>query len=81
MGILSLPWNIAVANSEVLAIHAALLPTNEILYFGGDEHSMDQQDAGNIDHTRIFRLTDNAILPMTVTYNRRLLQWARAACR
>ena len=25
-----------------------------ILYFGGDEHSMAQHDAGNIDHTRIF---------------------------
>ena len=60
-----MPWNIVVANSEVLAIHAALLPTGEILYFGGDEHSMAQHDAGNIDHTRIFRLSDNAILPMT----------------
>jgi hypothetical protein len=56
---------VVVNDSQVLAIHATLLQTGEILYFGGDEHSQAQHDANNIDHTRLFRLNDNAILPMT----------------
>jgi hypothetical protein len=32
-----MPWEVVSGDSQVLAIHAAPLPTNEILYFGGDE--------------------------------------------
>lgn len=57
---------------HILAIHAALLPTGdagEIMYFGGDEHSQDQHDAGDIDHTRLFNLATNEIsaLPSPTT--------------
>src|SRR3712207_6625587 len=64
-----MPWEIIANNSEVLAIHAALLPTNEILYFGGDEHSQAQHNAGQIDNTRLFNLTDGSIttLPSPTT--------------
>ncbi len=41
-------WEIAPQNSEVLAIHAGLLPTGpkgQVVFFGGDEHN--QAQAGN----------------------------------
>jgi len=34
-----MPWTIVTNNSEILAIHTALLPTNQILMFGGSGHS------------------------------------------
>jgi hypothetical protein len=43
-----MPWG-RLIDSEILAIHAALIPTTnggEILYFGGDQHSL----VNNIDH-------------------------------
>jgi len=55
------PWDPTLGNSQILAIHAALLPTGEILYFGGDEHSQAQHGAGNIDHTRLYDTTNGAI--------------------
>jgi hypothetical protein len=47
-------WKLLTQNSEVLAVHAALLHTGKILYFGGDEHDETQHDTGQIDHTRLF---------------------------
>jgi hypothetical protein len=46
-------------NAEILAVHAALLHTGKILYFGGDEHDMQQSIKGQtdpafVDHTRLF---------------------------
>jgi hypothetical protein len=52
-------------SSDVLAIHAALLSTNEILYFGGDEHYKDQHDRGEIDNTRLFDVNSNLITPVS----------------
>src|SRR5262249_61543086 len=40
-------------SSEVLAIHAALLPTNQILLFGGDEFNPAQLP-GAVDNSRLF---------------------------
>jgi hypothetical protein len=34
-----MPWAIATNDSEISAIHAALLPTNQIVMFGGSEHN------------------------------------------
>jgi hypothetical protein len=39
---------------DVLAVHAALLPTRQIIYFGGDEHDRAQHNAKQVDHTRVF---------------------------
>src|SRR4029434_10221234 len=39
---------------DVLAVHAALFPTSEIVYFGGDEHDRGEHDRSEIDHTRLF---------------------------
>ncbi|HEY7286775.1 MAG TPA: galactose oxidase-like domain-containing protein [Vicinamibacterales bacterium] len=44
----------AIVSSEVIAIHAALLSTGQIIYFSGDEHDPGLNAAHNIDHTRIF---------------------------
>jgi hypothetical protein len=58
-----MPWEIVNSSSEILAIHAALLPTNQILMFGGDEHNAAQNGSGNpadIDNTRLFNLAAGA---------------------
>ena len=44
----------AIVSSEVIAIHAALLSTGQIIYFSGDEHDPGLNAAHDIDHTRIF---------------------------
>lgn len=41
--------------AEILAVHAALLPSNKILYFGGDQHDDSAANpTPDIDHTRLF---------------------------
>ena len=50
-----MPWGTLI-NSEILAIHAALVPTvngdGEIIYFGGDQHFRDFNQTNNIDAAR-----------------------------
>jgi hypothetical protein len=60
-----MPWEIATSNSEILAIHAALLPTNQILMFGGSEHNAAQNESGNpvdLDNTRLFNLSGGTLI-------------------
>ena len=60
-----MPWTIALGNSEVLAVHAALLPTNQILLFGGSEHNAAQNLSGNasdLDNSRLFNLSGGPAL-------------------
>jgi hypothetical protein len=59
-----MPWNI-VPDSQILAVHAALLPSGWILYFGGDQHWSTGLSSGAIDNTRLFDPTSNAISPVT----------------
>jgi hypothetical protein len=54
-------WFVLNNDSQILAVHAALLPNGQILYFGGDENDINQAELfehqGNdsaIDHTRLF---------------------------
>ena len=47
-------WRVLPTGAQVLAVHAALLHTGQILYFGGDEHDAGQNDRDEIDHTRLF---------------------------
>jgi hypothetical protein len=42
-------------------VHAALVRSGHILYFGGDEHDAGQSQAGNIDHTRLFDCSSLAV--------------------
>lgn len=55
-----MPWDPSI-DSEVLAIHAALLGTGEVLYFGGDEHSKVQHEANDLDHTRLYDAATNTV--------------------
>ena len=38
----------------ILAVHAALLRTGKIVYFGGDQHTSSLNTSGDVDHTRLF---------------------------
>lgn len=49
----------------ILAVHAALLHTGKILYFGGDQHTNSLNQNGDVDHTRLFDCTTRAITPVT----------------
>ncbi len=51
---MSTGWHVLRDDSEVLAVHAAMLRTGKIVYFGGDEHDPDQHMTHQLDHTRLF---------------------------
>jgi len=53
------------AAAEILAVHAALLHTNKIVYFGGDQHTSSLNRSGDVDHTRLFDCTTYAITAVT----------------
>lgn len=60
-----MPWEVVTENSEILAIHASLLPTNQILMFGGSEHNAAQNESGNpadLDNSRLFNLTGDPLI-------------------
>src|SRR4029453_5226928 len=56
-------WNLIDQTTEVLAIHAALVHTGEIIYFSGDEHDKGQNEGGLIFHTRRFNFASLAVRP------------------
>src|SRR5215211_7238533 len=61
-----------VKSTEVLAIHAALMHTGEILYFGGDEHDPGRNVRGRTDRSvlrtfRLFNCKTNEITTTTST--------------
>lgn len=60
-----MPWIPETIDSQILAIHAALLSTNEILYFGGDQHHDAAHNDNNIDHTRLFHVVSKIITPVS----------------
>jgi hypothetical protein len=60
-----MPWIPETIDSDILAIHAALLSTNEILYFGGDQHDSAAHNANNFDHTRLFHVISKTITPVS----------------
>jgi hypothetical protein len=47
-------WVVSPQSSEILAIHAALLKTGKIMYFGGSEHDKKQHKKKKVDHTRLW---------------------------
>jgi hypothetical protein len=60
-----MPWTIATNNAEILAVHASLLPTNQILMFGGSEHNAAQNLSGNdsdLDNSRLFNLGGGTLI-------------------
>jgi Domain of unknown function (DUF1929) len=53
------------AKAEILAVHAALLRTGKIAYFGGDQHTQSLNTSGDVDHTRVFDCATHAITTVT----------------
>lgn len=51
--------------AEILAVHAALLPTGKIVYFGGDQHDSGLNAAGDVDHTRVFDCPTHSIIAVS----------------
>ncbi|MEQ1636559.1 MAG: galactose oxidase-like domain-containing protein [Methylococcales bacterium] len=51
--------------AEILAVHAALLHTGKIVYFGGDQHTSSLNSSGDVDHTRLFDCSTFAITAVT----------------
>lgn len=47
--------------AQVLAVHAALLPTGKIVLFSGDEHDPGRHHLGLFDHARLFDCQTGAI--------------------
>jgi hypothetical protein len=62
-----MPWVLGPDDAGILAVHAALLSTNEILYFGGDQHDEAAHKASNIDHTRIDHTRIFHVMSGTIT--------------
>src|SRR3954452_15180776 len=56
-----MPWQVLSQNTEILAVHAALLPTSQILLLGGDQHDADLNVAGDVHHTRLFDCTSGTV--------------------
>jgi hypothetical protein len=51
--------------AEILAVHAGLLHTGKIVYFGGDQHTSSLNTSGDVDHTRLFDCATETITPVT----------------
>jgi hypothetical protein len=47
--------------ADTLAVHAALLPSGQIIYFGGSDYNSDNFKAGCINHTRLYNCATQAI--------------------
>jgi hypothetical protein len=50
------------ALSEVLGVHAGLLPTGRVLIFSGDEADRDLHNRGDYDHTRLYLPESNSVI-------------------
>ncbi|MDQ5821217.1 MAG: galactose oxidase early set domain-containing protein [Actinomycetota bacterium] len=61
-----MPWNPTVVDSQILAIHAALVPNGddgEVVLFGGDEHwSAQQEPGGDFRKTRVYDVRTHALV-------------------
>jgi hypothetical protein len=53
-------WSV-VGQSEILAVHAAMLQSGHILYFSGSEYNSDYLKAMEFDHTRLYDCATGAV--------------------
>ena len=56
-----MPWNTTIIDSEILAIHAAFLNFDQIVYYGGDQHDGGFNETGKIDAIRLFNCNSFSI--------------------
>lgn len=65
-----MPWNSSIIDSEILAVHAALVPNGdegEVVLFGGDEHwSAQQEPGGNFRKTRVYDVRTHSLVAVAV---------------
>lgn len=65
-----MPWNPTIINSQILAIHAALVPNGddgEVVLFGGDEHwSAQQEPGGNFRKTRVYDVRNHSLVTTSI---------------
>ena len=65
-----MPWNSSVIDSQILAVHAALVPNGvegEVVLFGGDEHWVGQQEpGGNFHKTRVYDVRTHSLISTTI---------------
>lgn len=67
-----MPWNGVAVNSEILAVHAALVPSGpqgEVVLFGGDEHWSAQQESAGGNRwkkTRLYDVQSHSIVSATI---------------
>jgi hypothetical protein len=67
-----MPWNPTIIDSQILAVHAALVPNGnqgEVVLFGGDEHWKDQQESAGGDKfkkTRVYDVQTHALVGATI---------------
>lgn len=59
------PWEVALADAEVLVVHAALVPRDglgQVLFMGGSEHDPSHAAGGDIHNTRIYDVASNVVI-------------------
>lgn len=65
-----MPWNVEIVDSEILAVHAALVPNGnqgEVILFGGDEHWWAQQEPdGDFKKTRVYDVATHSLVDVSV---------------
>lgn len=65
-----MPWNPTIIDSEILAVHAALVPSGdegEVVLFGGDEHwDAQQEPGGNFRKTRVYDVRTHSLVSATI---------------
>jgi galactose oxidase-like protein/HYDIN/CFA65/VesB family protein/uncharacterized protein DUF1573 len=54
-------------NSQVLAVHAAVVPTGQVLFFGGSEHDEQPGRGSTLSATRLWDPADNRVKPISGT--------------
>jgi hypothetical protein len=65
-----MPWNSNTIDSEILAVHVALMPSGpagEVLLFGGDEHwSAQQEPDGDFRKTRVYDVQTHSLVSAAI---------------
>lgn len=67
-----MPWNNTAVASQILAVHAALVPAGpegEVVFFGGDEHWGEQQESaggGKWEKTRVYDVASEKLLTIPI---------------
>ncbi len=61
-----MPWNPTIIDSQILAVHAALVPNGnqgEVVLFGGDEHwGAQQEPGGDFRKTRVYDVQTHSLI-------------------